>query len=178
MKRPIRVLGDGVLRKRAAPVTRITQEIRDLVKDMYESMDAAHGVGLAAPQVGVSKRVIVVSIPEEDGPPVRMAIVNPEIVSYFGEDVCREEGCLSVPGVSAEVSRPEGVRVRGKDPEKNAKIDFQAEGLFARCLMHEIDHLDGKLFIDGDRAGVPEKAALAQMKARRDETEESDGERL
>jgi peptide deformylase len=113
---------------------------------MFETMYAAEGVGLAAPQVGVGKRVIVVDVTPVDGNVPPMAIVNPVIVERKG-NVTGEEGCLSVPGVQGEVCRAETVVVRGLDPE-GKPLHVTADGILSRALQHEIDHLDGVLFID------------------------------
>jgi len=120
--------------------------VRKLIDDMFETMYAATGVGLAAPQIGVGRRVIVVDVSpvEKEIPP--MALVNPEIVSRRGM-VEATEGCLSVPGVEGVVARPESVTVKGLN-ELGDPVKFEAEGLLARALQHEIDHLDGVLFID------------------------------
>jgi peptide deformylase len=143
--RPLRIMGDPVLREKAAPVARVTSEIRTLIADMFDTMYAEEGVGLAAPQVGVGARVIVVDPHEGDAQP--LALVNPEIV-YFSEEVDRaEEGCLSIPGLKEIVERSLAVRVQGLDPDGNP-VTIEAEGFVARILQHEVDHLDGILFID------------------------------
>jgi peptide deformylase len=143
--RPLRIMGDPVLREKAAPVARVTSEIRTLIADMFDTMYAEEGVGLAAPQVGVDARVIVVDPHEGDAQP--LALVNPEIV-YFSEEVDRaEEGCLSIPGLKEIVERSLAVRVQGLDPDGNP-VTIEAEGFVARILQHEVDHLDGILFID------------------------------
>lgn len=146
MLRPIVMYPDPVLLTRAAPVTRVTDTVRELVRDMFETMAAAEGVGLAAPQVGVSRRVIVVDVSpvEKDRPP--FALVNPEIVAHRGL-VEGKEGCLSIPGVEGFVPRHELVVVRGQD-ERGDPVRLEATGFLARVLQHEIDHLDGVLFID------------------------------
>lgn len=130
-----------VLRRRAEPVARVTKRIAKLIRDMADTMYAANGVGLAAPQIGQSIRVIVVDAGEG-----LVTIVNPEIIDRKGSatDV---EGCLSIPGVSGYVTRAAGVTVLGLDAKGRA-LKMEAEGLLARALQHEIDHLDGILFID------------------------------
>lgn len=133
--------GNPVLRQKAEPVTQVTKKIRKLVKDMIETMEAAEGVGLAAPQVGVSQRIIVVDVGE--GP---IAMINPEIQELVGTEVDME-GCLSVPGVWGYVNRALQVVVTGLD-ETGRPIKVKGENLLARALQHEIDHLDGVLFID------------------------------
>lgn len=161
MIRPIRLLPDPVLRRKAAPVKRITKEILGLIDDMFETMDSANGIGLAANQVGVLSRVIVTGVPDEDDDEViREAIINPEVVLFFDETDLFNEGCLSIPRVTASVERPVGVEIRGLDVA-GKKIRITADGLFGRCLQHEIDHLNGILFID--RVDMSEKEALRLM---------------
>lgn len=141
----IRTLGDPVLRKKAEPVDAVDDEVRNLMDDMLETMYEADGVGLAAPQIGVGKRVIVIDVREPDVPP--FGLVNPVIVEK-SEAVDRgEEGCLSIPGLREIVERSERVVVEGLDREGNA-VRIDADGLLARALQHEVDHLDGILFID------------------------------
>lgn len=141
----IRTLGDPVLRKKAEPVDAVDDEVRNLMDDMLETMYEADGVGLAAPQIGVGKRVIVIDVREPDVPP--FGLVNPVIVEK-SEAVDRgEEGCLSIPGLREIVERSERVVVEGLDREGNA-VRIEADGILARALQHEVDHLDGILFID------------------------------
>jgi peptide deformylase len=146
MRRNILVYPDPFLARKAAPVAAVDDRVRTLIRDMFETMYAAEGVGLAAPQVGVGKRVIVLDVSPVDESVPPMAIVNPEIVERKGS-VSGEEGCLSVPGVQGEVCRAETVVVRGLDPE-GKPLQLQADGILSRALQHEIDHLDGVLFID------------------------------
>ena len=144
--REIVIMGDKTLRERAGPVEEVTQETRMLVRDMFDTMYDAGGIGLAAPQVGVSRRVLVVDVGEgaEGG---RHALVNPVVVER-GRSIEKEvEGCLSIPGIEELVARPERVVVEGLDPGGGA-VRLEARGLLARALQHEIDHLDGVLFID------------------------------
>ncbi len=122
------------------------EQLRTLVPQMFETMYAAPGIGLAAPQVGVALRLAIVDLQKEDKP-APIVLVNPEIVGVSEEWALREEGCLSLPGHYADVSRPAQVRVRYADPDGGAH-EIEAEGLLAACLQHEIDHLDGVLFID------------------------------
>jgi peptide deformylase len=144
--RLLRMMGDPVLREKAAPVAVLTDEVRQLIDDMFDTMYAEEGVGLAAPQVGVSTRVIVVDPREEGVEP--FALVNPEIFWFSEDDLDRaEEGCLSIPGLREIVERPWSVRIRGLDPE-GEPVELEAEGLLARILQHEVDHLDGVLFLD------------------------------
>ncbi len=144
-KLEVRILGDPVLRQKAAEVPEITLELRKLIDDMFETMYAEEGVGLAAPQVGISQRVIVVD-PHEDGTK-GFALINP-VVREFGKELDRgEEGCLSIPNLKDIVERPLSVVVEGLTPEGDPHR-IEAEGLLARILQHEIDHIDGILFID------------------------------
>jgi peptide deformylase len=141
----IELLGSDVLRRKATDVPAPGPELDRLVADMYETMYEAHGIGLAAPQIGLSQRLIVVDV-KEDGHE-RMALLNP-VVAEFGTVVEKyEEGCLSIPGVSAHVERPTTCVVEALDARGNP-VRIEADGMLARCLQHEIDHLDGVLFID------------------------------
>jgi peptide deformylase len=144
---PIITAPDPRLKAIAKPVERVDDPVRRLMDDMLETMYAAPGIGLAAPQVGVLKRVLVVDITKEGEPraPVRMA--NPEIIWVSEEDAVFEEGCLSVPEHYAEVTRPAAARIRYLDYQNEIR-EMEASGLLATCLQHEIDHLDGVLFID------------------------------
>jgi len=141
---PILEYPDPRLRIRAEPVTDIDAEIRQLVADMLETMYAAPGIGLAATQVNVHKRLAVLDVSEERNAPY--CLINPEILSAEGT-VSYEEGCLSVPEVFETVDRAERIKVRALD-EHGAALEFEADGLLAICIQHEIDHLDGKLFVD------------------------------
>ncbi|MBR0463590.1 MAG: peptide deformylase [Clostridia bacterium] len=132
---------DDVLRKKSHPVAKIDRRLKALLKDMAETMYAADGVGLAAPQVGILRRVVVIDVGEG-----LVELINPEIVSQEGE-VVAAEGCLSVPGRRGTVKRPEKVTVRALDKKGNA-VEYQAEGLFARAICHELDHLDGIVYVD------------------------------
>lgn len=144
---PIIKAPDPILKKRCAPIKQVDDDIRRLMDDMLETMYAAPGVGLAAPQVGVPKRIIVVdtSNPQEDRLPLLMA--NPEIIQASADLQLREEGCLSFPDQYEEVERPATVRVRYLDHENEIR-EIDAEGLQAVCVQHEIDHLDGVLLVD------------------------------
>ena len=143
----IEMLGSPVLRQQAEEVTEIDDELRTLVADMFETMYLAEGIGLAGPQVGVLKRVIVVDVKDEEEVSHRFALVNPRIAREGREKEKAEEGCLSIPGLAAHVERPISVTVEGLDESGHA-VCIEADGLLARCLQHEIDHLDGILFID------------------------------
>jgi peptide deformylase len=151
----IRVLGDPVLRKPTKPVTEVTDELRRLIADMFETMYAAEGIGLAAPQVGRSERVAVVDVAGK-----KFALINPEIVSRNGASEKAEEGCLSIPDIYGDVERPPEVTIRALDENGN---QYEASGndLLGRCFQHEIDHLDGKLFIDY-LSPLKRRAALAK----------------
>jgi len=137
----IRVLGDPILREDTKPVDEITESLRLLARNMFETMYLAKGIGLAAPQVGRSERMAVVDV--EDNP---LVIINPEVVYTEGK-AKGEEGCLSIPDVYGDVERPAKVRVRAVGLDGKT-FEIEADGLFARCLQHEIDHLHVKLFID------------------------------
>ena len=140
---PIRLFGDPVLRQRAAEVTDIDGRIARLAQDMIETMHEAPGVGLAANQVGVLKRVFVYDLNDGSGP---RAVVNP-VIGDARDEWIFEEGCLSIPGITAEVVRPKEVHFTAVDLDGN-EVSFEADELLARVLQHELDHLDGVLFID------------------------------
>lgn len=144
---PIITAPDPRLKKKSQPVEKVDAEIRQLMDDMLETMYAAPGIGLAAPQVGVTKRVIVVDVAGKDEEPNPLKMANPEVVWVSDEDATYEEGCLSVPDHYAEVARPAQARIRFLD-EENEIREIEADGLLATCVQHEIDHLDGILFVD------------------------------
>lgn len=135
---------DPRLRNKAKPVEKVDDAIRQLVDDMFETMYEAPGIGLAATQANVPKRVLVIDISEEKT--ASLCLVNPEIVAREGEEQS-EEGCLSVPGIYDTVTRSERVKVNALDRDGQS-IELEADGLLAVCIQHEIDHLDGKLFVD------------------------------
>ena len=137
----IRVLGDPILREETTPVGPITDELRALARDMFDTMHLARGIGLAAPQIGRTERMAVVEVDQN-----KFVIINPEVVHTEGKAKA-EEGCLSIPDIYGDVERPEKVRVRAIDLDGKT-FEVEADGLFARCLQHEIDHLHGKLFLD------------------------------
>ena len=146
--RRILLLGEEVLRDPGVEVEAFDDELRELVEDMLETMYFAEGIGLAAPQIGVSRRVCVLDLHDEDNPEGgRWVFVNPVIVESSDEEDKASEGCLSIPEMEEVVTRPARVTVRGFDAERQA-IEVEADGLLARALQHEIDHLDGILFID------------------------------
>ncbi len=144
--REILIIGDPILTRTSEPVDGITEEIVRLARDMVETLHAAPGVGLAAPQVGVGKRLIVVDLSVGEDKDALHVLVNPEIVSKEGESVS-EEGCLSIPDIKEKVARPYKVVARGLDLE-GRRVEIEGEDLLARALCHEIDHLDGILFVD------------------------------
>jgi peptide deformylase len=141
---PILHFPDPRLRTTARPVAAVDDGVRTLVADMFETMYAAPGIGLAAVQVNVPKRVITIDVSEDRSEPV--ALINPEILEIRGS-ISTEEGCLSVPGIYDLVDRAEWVRLRALDLEGEV-YEREAEGLLAVCIQHEIDHLDGRLFVD------------------------------
>lgn len=150
---PVTICGEPVLHKRTEKVTEFDDELKQLVEDMYETMDEANGVGLAATQVGVGKRLFTYNCGEgEDGKDRRGVVINPIItvgkVSKVDPDPDEDlEGCLSFPGPMYPLKRADWCRVTGFD-ENGEPLDFEAEGFFARCMQHETDHLDGKLYVD------------------------------
>jgi peptide deformylase len=141
----IELLGADVLRQKAVDVPAPGPELDRLVADMFETMYEARGIGLAAPQVGLSQRLIVVDVNEDGHEP--MALLNPVVAEFGGPVEKYEEGCLSIPGISGHVERPVTCVVDALDQRGNP-VRLEATGMFARCLQHEIDHLDGILFLD------------------------------
>lgn len=144
---PIITAPDPRLKLKAKPVGKVDDETRRLMDDMLETMYAAPGIGLAAVQVGVLKRVIVIDLAKEGEPRQPLRIADPEITWVSDDDAEAEEGCLSVPEHYAEVVRPAAVKVRYLD-ENNQRRELDAKGLLAVCIQHEMDHLDGVLFVD------------------------------
>ena len=157
----IRVLGDPVLRQATTPVAKVSGELRSLIADMFDTMYAAEGIGLAAPQVGRAERVAVMDVEGQ-----KLALVNPEIVEREGS-VRGEEGCLSIPEVFGDVTRSSRVIVRALD-ENGREIVVEGTELLARCMQHEIDHLDGKLFIDY-LSVLKRRSAMSQWEKLRDD---------
>ena len=145
MKLEVRIMGDPILRARADEVPSITEKTKELIRDMFETMYAEDGVGLAAPQVGVGERIIVVD-PQQDDLPA-FALINPVILEFSKETEKGEEGCLSIPGLRDLVERSYSVVVKGMTEEGEDR-QLELEGLPARIIQHEVDHLDGVLFID------------------------------
>lgn len=139
--RTIRVQGDSVLTKKSRTVDKMTPRIGELITDMLDTMYDAMGVGLAAPQVGILKRIVVIDVGEAP-----IVLINPEILETSGEQT-GDEGCLSVPGMAGQVTRPNYVKVKALDVNMNEQI-YEGEGLLARAFCHEIDHLDGKMYTE------------------------------
>ena len=146
-KKKILVIPDPVLRKVSEPVASVNPEVQKLMDDMLETMYAAPGIGLAAVQIGILKRVIVIDLSKDSEKKEPLFFVNPEITSKSNELTSYEEGCLSIPNQFAEVKRPNSCKVSFLDYNGNQK-QIHAEGLLATCIQHEIDHLNGILFID------------------------------
>jgi peptide deformylase len=146
-KRPILILPDPRLRAVADPIEKIDDGIRQLAKDMLETMYDAPGIGLAAPQIGEMKRIVVMDLAKEEEPPEPLVMINPEILAISDETVTTEEGCLSIPELYYEVERPAEVTVRYTDLEGQT-VEREAKERFAICVQHELDHLDGVLYID------------------------------
>ena len=146
--RKIRLDGDDVLRKTCKPVEKMTPRIQTLIDDMFDTMYEANGVGLAAPQVGILKRIVVIDICEGEA----YALINPQIVAAAGEQE-GDEGCLSLPGLVGTVKRPQHVICKAYDRDMN-EITVEGEGLLARAICHELDHLDGILYKDKAEDGL------------------------
>jgi len=157
-----------VLRQEAAPIEEITEEVRDLADKMTETMFREDGIGLAAPQVGIGKKLIVINLEDEFH-----IMLNPEIAEKSGEEESMDEGCLSVPGVEAPVSRSKEVVVRGKNLD-GEEVELEKEGLPARVFQHEVDHVNGTLFID--RLSEAERSlTLREYRKAQEEDEEEAG---
>ena len=139
--RNIRTLGDDILRAKAKEITEMSPRIEELIDDMFDTMYDAMGVGLAAPQVGILKRIVVIDVGE--GP---IVMINPEIIESDGEQT-GDEGCLSVPGKAGQVTRPNYVKARFMGEDMN-EYEIEGEELLARCICHELDHLDGHLYVE------------------------------
>jgi len=142
---PVVKFGDPVLEKAAKPVVEFDAELKKLVADMFESMYAAHGVGLAAPQIGISKRLAVIDVSFGEDPEAKLVLVNPEIVHTEGKQT-QSEGCLSVPEFREPVTRARVVTIRAQD-ENGKEYERTGEDLLARAFLHETDHLNGKLYL-------------------------------
>jgi len=187
---PLRYYGDPVLRRKARPVAAVTREVRELAERMIATMYAKRGIGLAAPQVGRSVRLIILDTEDHDRPPapdaspgelllgprMPLPLINPEILAFSDQVGTASEGCLSVPKISADVTRPLAVLLRATTLEGET-IEIYCSGLLARCLQHEIDHLDGVLFPNrlskdehariADDLGALEKRTRKALKAAR-----------
>jgi peptide deformylase len=172
--RTILTAPDPRLKKKSAPVEKVDDSVRQLMDDMLETMYAAPGIGLAAPQVGVLKRVIVLDIEREDVKTGPLFMANPEIVEASDDDATYEEGCLSVPEHYSDVVRPARVTVRYLDRDGNRQ-DMACDGLLSTCVQHEIDHLDGILFIDHISA-LKRNMILRKLIKARKEAEREDSE--
>lgn len=146
-KRPILILPDQRLRAVAEPIEKVDAEVKQLAADMLETMYDAPGIGLAAPQIGELRRIVVMDVAKEGETPDPLVMINPEILKYSDETVVTEEGCLSIPEVYYEVERPAEVTVRYTDLEGKS-VERDATDRLAICIQHEIDHLDGVLYID------------------------------
>lgn len=167
--REIRIMGDPVLRTPAEEVSEFDGEIKALAEDMLETMYGASGIGLAGPQVGVSKRVIVLDLGESDEEGHgAVALVNPRVVETGKKTDRAPEGCLSIPGMEEVVERPASVKVEASTPA-GEPVTIETQGLFSRALQHEIDHLDGILFVD---RLSPLKRRMALKKWRKSQAEE------
>ncbi len=140
-------LGDDVLRQNAQRITKVDNSIRILAKEMLQSMYAAKGIGLAAPQIGINKELLVIDVNFEDNAAEPLILINPEITNYGTTLNSYEEGCLSIPGVYLNVVRPSTIKLRFRD-EMGRPRKMKADGLLARCIQHEMDHLNGVLFVD------------------------------
>jgi len=146
--RRIVLMGDPVLRREADPVESFDADLAALIEDMFETMYAAEGIGLAAPQIGISRRIFVLDVRDEADPERgRFVLVNPEIVEHSTETDKGTEGCLSIPGIEEVVERPSRVRVRAQDV-RGEWFEMEGDALLGRALQHEADHLDGVLFLD------------------------------
>ena len=143
----ILIAPDPRLKIKSKPVKEVDDDIRQLMDDMLETMHSAHGIGLAAPQINIHKRIIVVDIVDENNLSQPICMANPEIIEVSDEDFSHDEGCLSLPEHYSEVTRPSSVRVRYLD-KTNKVCELDASGILAVCVQHEIDHLDGILFVD------------------------------
>ena len=140
-------LGDDVLRENAKRISKVDNSIRILAKEMLQSMYAAKGIGLAAPQIGINKELLVIDINFEDSASEPLILINPEITAYGTTLNSYEEGCLSIPGVYLNVIRPSTIKLKFRD-EMGRPRKMKADGLLARCIQHEMDHLNGVLFVD------------------------------
>ena len=171
--REILILPDKHLRLVSEPVAKVDADARALLDDMLETMYEAPGIGLAAIQIGVPRRLVVMDVAKEEEPPAPMFLINPEVVWASEEKRSHEEGCLSIPEVYEEVERPDRVRVRFLDRDGNPQ-EIEADGLLATCLQHEIDHTNGILFIDHISRLKRERVVKKARKAARREDDATD----
>ncbi len=175
-KMPLVIYPDAILKTRCTDILTIDQEIVDLVRDMSETMYASNGIGLAAPQVAKNIRLMVVDVEPERGGKSRMHFINPVIVESHGK-TSYEEGCLSFPGLSAEVRRKDQIHVKAYDVQ-GREIDLEADGLLSICIQHELDHLNGITFVD--RLDPVNRKLLLRdyLRERREERERQEERRL
>lgn len=159
--RNIRELGDDVLRKETKEVKDVNRRTKILIEDMFDTMYEANGVGLAAPQVGILKKIFVVDVGDEDGNNVPFVFINPEIIEREGVQV-GFEGCLSVPGKSGKVARAEKVKVRAFNQDME-EFELEAEGFLARAIQHEYDHLNGVVYVDKVEGRLYDNEELQEM---------------
>ena len=156
-----------MLRQEADEVEVFDDDLEVLVRDLYETMYHADGIGLAAPQIGIPRRVLVVDLRREDEPEAKVALVNPQVTWASDETEKESEGCLSIPGIEELVERPRAVKIEGRDP-RGRDVSIEADELFSRALQHEIDHLDGVLFLDRV-SPLKRRMALKKWKKLREE---------
>ena len=169
--RTIREQGDPVLSKKAKEIKEMTPKIRQLIEDMKETMYDANGVGLAAPQVGMLKRLVVIDVSEEQNQP--LVLINPKIIEQDGEQT-GWEGCLSVPGMSGQVTRPQHVIAKALN-ENMEEFTVEGEGLLARAICHELDHLDGHMYVELVEGKLYTNEELDEMyQEQQEQTEEDD----
>ena len=162
---------DPRLRKKATPVDEVNDQVRQTVKDMFETMYQAPGIGLAATQVNIQRQIIVIDVSEDKNAP--LCLINPEITAKEGEEEM-QEGCLSVPGIFENVQRAENITVKALD-EQGAEFTLETEGLLAVCIQHEMDHLAGKLFVDYLSPLKMQRIKKKMLKMKKLETSDADG---
>lgn len=154
----LHIYGDEVLRKKTKYIKTYDAKLLQLIDDMFRLMYESNGIGLAAPQVGILKKLVVIDTLEEGE---KIALINPKIMARGEDMTVMKEGCLSIPGVEGEVTRPETITVTANNPETGEEYTFQTSGLLSRCIQHEVDHLEGTLFVDrltkSDLASVSRK---------------------
>ena len=170
MKLPVYLYGHPVLRKESTDITPDYPDLKKLLDDMYETMYASEGVGLAAPQIGESIRMVTIDVSEEKNQLITM--INPEIIATGAEKDIGEEGCLSLPGIYEKVNRYTEVTVRFQDLDGNT-VEIEADGLLAVCIQHELDHLEGKVFVDHLSQLKRNRACTKLRKLRQQATKEN-----